>query len=218
MPDARKWWLHTRVPRSGEKQDAFGLHDGCQPCLRPLLRRRKCRRGVDITFLCSNVARRTGPRGAISKETAVNLSCLTTLSTLSLSLSFSISFSPFFLTTTATYLQIRTCLRWPRLLCPDGRFVLTFRVKIKFVYYVTRYLILNLDEKRGLNWSIKKERKIKLISIIIARVFFRFTRFTRLYYKECDSFLFYFLMTNFSFNSVSIFSYVKMSRKSLFIV
>lgn len=84
MPDARKWWLHTRVPRSGEEQDAFGLHDGCHPCLRPLLRRRKCKRGVDITFLCSNVARRTGPRGAISNETAVNLSCLTTLSTLSL--------------------------------------------------------------------------------------------------------------------------------------
>lgn len=113
--DERKRWSRARTPRNGEKQDAFGLGDGCRPCLRPLLRRRKCRRGigrqVGITFLrpCG-VTRRSGPRGAVSKETAANLSHPTTSSTLpfSLSLFFTVSLFPFL---TTTCLQMCTCRR-----------------------------------------------------------------------------------------------------------
>lgn len=126
---------HT-CTESGEEQDAFGLHDGCPPCLRPLLRRRKCRRGVDITFLRRGVARRIEPRGAISKETAVNLSCLTTLSTPSLSLSFFFfSFLPYNNgnMSSDSYMSSLTAIIMPRrTLCLD----ISSENKVCIVYYV----------------------------------------------------------------------------------
>lgn len=183
MPDARKWWSRTRVPRGGEEQDAFGLYDGCQPCLRPLLRRRKCRRGVGITFLRRGIARRTGPRGAISKETAVNLSCLTTLSDfLSLFLSFP---SPFLShdsgnMSSDSYMSSLTAIIMPRwTLCLD----ISSENKICILRRMISYhFISDLDWEKKIKLMGRRRRKIKLISVTIPRLFLT-AGFTRLYYK-----------------------------------
>lgn len=109
------------------------------------------RRGIGITFLrpCG-VTRRSGPRGAVSKETAANLSRPTTSSTLPFSLFFSVSF---FLFLTADSMSSDVYVPSLTRITMDGRFISRRFEQNKVCVLLRRMTSLYSiwDGKRGLN-------------------------------------------------------------------